>query len=152
MKIVIMGIGGWTDCGAEVGSKDARTRPDFIVRLAPGGQIAKVGPVSPEAMGRAFMDRTGYGFMVDAYYGAIHQLTLSYPIASEGQVLGYTIAHELGHLLIGPGHRPEGIMRASWGRNEVDAIFHRFLYFNKAESILIVRKLRMRRSSSSAIP
>jgi len=40
-------------------------RPDFIVRVQTGGHITKAGPVSLDAMGRAFMDATGYGFMVD---------------------------------------------------------------------------------------
>jgi len=98
---------------AEVGAQDARLRPDYIVRLQLGGKIAKPGRVSLEAMGRVLMDSQEYGFMVDTNFGAINDLTLRYLLAGSDQVLGYVITHELGHLLIGTGHRPNGIMRAA---------------------------------------
>jgi hypothetical protein len=44
----------WTSCGPEVDLADARTRPDFILRVRVGGHIAKVGPTSLEAIGPGF--------------------------------------------------------------------------------------------------
>ena len=35
-------------------------------------------------------------------------------------VLGPALAHELGHLLLGPGHSSAGIMRASWRREDYE--------------------------------
>jgi hypothetical protein len=32
----------------------------------------------------------------------------------EDRILGYVIAHEVAHVLIGPGHSEEGIMRGEW--------------------------------------
>ena len=133
----------WTTCGAEVGSEDVRMRPDFIVRVRVGGHINQTGPTSLELMGRAFMDPQGVGEMVDVYYGAIHDLTLLYSLAGADQVLGYTIAHELGHLLIGAGHRPSGLMRAAWSKKELDAFKHRHLKFDEPERAAILRKLRV---------
>jgi hypothetical protein len=132
----------WTGCGAELDSEDARTRPDFIIRVRVGGHINKTGPVSLEAMGRAFMNEDGAGHMVDVYYGAIQQLTALYPVADRDQVLGCTMVHELGHLLIGAGHRPTGIMRAAWSEGELTAISRRHLKFNDAERAAILKKLR----------
>jgi hypothetical protein len=41
-------------------------------------------------------------------------------IASLPQILGVAMAHEIGHLLLGPNaHSPRGIMRAHWGREEL---------------------------------
>ena len=140
----------WMECGDQIGAQDARVRPDFIVRVQTGGQIAKAGPVSLEAMGRAFMDSTGYGFMVDTYWGAIRDLTLRFPVAGSDQLLGYTIAHELGHLLIGAGHRPDGIMRASWSKTELESLNRRHLKFNAAERATILHKLRMRQTTEAA--
>jgi Zn-dependent peptidase ImmA (M78 family) len=40
--------------------------------------------------------------MADAYYGAIAQFGNSHQ-ADPAEVLGYVVAHELGHLLLGPG-------------------------------------------------
>jgi len=140
----------WMDCGAEVGAQDARLRPDYIVRVQLGGKIAKAGPVSLEAMGRAFMDSQEYGFMVDTYFGAINDLTLRFPLAGSDQVLGYVITHELGHLLIGAGHRPNGIMRASWGKEELEALNRRHLKFNDRERAAILHKLQMRNIASAS--
>jgi hypothetical protein len=119
-------------------------RPDFIVRVRVGGHISKVGPTSLEAMGRAFMNVDGTGNMADVYFGAIRELTLLYPVTGADQVMGYTMAHELGHLLIGAGHRPNGLMRAALSKKELDALNHRHLKFNEAEQAAILHKLRLR--------
>ena len=140
----------WMDCGDKIGAADARMRPDFIVRVQTGGHIIKAGPVSLDAMGRAFMDATGYGFMVDTYYGAIRDLTTLFPFAGSDQLLGYTIAHELGHLLIGAGHRPNGILRAFWSKSELEALNHRRLKFNDWERAAIMQKLAARKTVSAA--
>jgi len=134
----------WTGCGAEVSAEDVRMRPDFVLRVRIGGHIAKGGPTSLEAMGRAFMDPRGAGIMADVYYGAIQELTLLYPITGSDQVLGYTMAHELGHLLIGAGHRPNGLMRAALSKKELEALNQRHLKFNEAEETAILRTLRWR--------
>jgi hypothetical protein len=142
----------WTSCGAEIAARDAPMRPDFIVRVQVGGHITRAGPASLEAMGQAFLDAGGVGYLADAYYNAIHELTLVYPIAGGSQVLGYTMAHELGHLLIGPAHQPSGIMRAAWRRKELEALTQRLLKFNEAERATILRRLRLRAASSGAAP
>ena len=90
------------------------------------------------------MDSSGNGYMVDAYYGAIHQMTVQFPSVGTDQLLGYTMAHELGHLLIGPGHRANGIMRAAWGRKEIQALHQRRLKFQQAERAVIMRTLQIR--------
>jgi hypothetical protein len=50
------------------------------------------------------------------------------------------MAHELGHLLIGAGHRPNGLMRAALSKKELDALNRRHLKFNAAEQAAILRK------------
>jgi hypothetical protein len=134
----------WTSCSAEVDAADARLRPDFIVRVRTGGHLPKAGNTSLEAMGRAFMNVDGTGNMADVYYSAIRELTLLYPVAGADQLMGYTMAHELGHLLIGAGHRPNGLMRAALSKKELDALNHRHLKFNEAEQAAILSKLRSR--------
>jgi len=134
----------WLGCGAEVGAADARMRPDFIVRIQLGGHITKAGPASLDAMGRAFMDDRGYGYMVDTYYDAIRNLAARFPYANDDQLLGYVVTHELGHLLIGTGHRPSGIMRASWGKGEMEELNKHHLKFNDWERAMILRKLSAR--------
>jgi hypothetical protein len=36
------------------------------------------------------------------------------------QALGLAIAHELGHALLGPAHSSQGIMKALWGKEQLD--------------------------------
>jgi hypothetical protein len=142
----------WTNCGAEVDATDARMRPDFIVRVRVGGHLPKAGATSLEAMGQAFMNVDGTGNMADVYYGAIRELTLLDPITGADQLMGYTMAHELGHLLIGAGHRPNGLMRAALSKKELEALSHRHLKFNEAEQVAIMHKLQMRDAASATAP
>ena len=55
------------------------------------------------------------------------ELTIFYfrvdELATEGYraefILGHVIAHEVAHVLIGPGHSEDGIMRREWSREEL---------------------------------
>jgi hypothetical protein len=38
------------------------------------------------------------------------------------RLLGYVIAHEVAHVLLGPGHSEDGIMRGQWTRNDLQRI------------------------------
>jgi hypothetical protein len=38
------------------------------------------------------------------------------------RILGHVIAHEVAHVLIGPGHSEEGIMRGEWSRYDLERI------------------------------
>lgn len=134
----------WMGCGADLDPENARMHPDFIVRVRLGGRIGRSGPASLSSMGHAFIDEDGAGYVADVYYGAVQQLTSRYSVADDDRVLGYTMVHELGHLLIGAGHRPRGIMRAAWSEGELTDISRRHLSFNEAERAAILRTLRVR--------
>jgi hypothetical protein len=140
----------WMDCGVEISAPDLRPQPDFIVRFQAGGHFRKADPVSLDAMGRAFMDSNGYGYMVDAYYTAIRDLAMLFPFVGDDQLMGYVMAHELGHLLIGAGHRPNGIMRPTWNKAEIEALKRRHLKFTDLERTSILRALAARAASGAA--
>jgi hypothetical protein len=38
------------------------------------------------------------------------------------RILGYVMAHEIAHILIGPAHSEEGIMRAGWTPRDLQHI------------------------------
>jgi len=137
----------WLSC-AEMNVEDARMRTDFIVRVRAGGNLTTPGLASLDLMGRAFLNSEGAGFIADIYYARIQELTRQFPMASSDRVLGYTMAHELGHLLIGPGHRANGIMRGPWGQAEFEALSLRLLTFSDPERATILRKLRSRAAGS----
>jgi hypothetical protein len=88
--------------------------------------------------------------MADVYCGAIRELTLLYPVAGADQLMGYAMAHELGHLLIGAGHRPNGLMPAALSKKELDALNHRHLKFNEAEQAAILPAASTNPSRASA--
>jgi hypothetical protein len=54
------------------------------------------------------------------------------------------VRFELGHLLIGAGHRPNGLMRAALSKKELEALSRRHLKFNEAEQAAILHKLQSR--------
>lgn len=64
---------------------------------------------------------------------------------SAPRFLAHTIAHELGHLLLGSNsHSSVGIMTARWDGRTVTRISQEGLYFNSQQSELIRSKMRKR--------
>jgi hypothetical protein len=58
-------------------------------------------------------------------------------------LLGYALAHELGHvLMLSSAHSPRGLMRAEWSRAELDRIQHGALKFSEAEAKALRASLR----------
>jgi len=60
-------------------------------------------------------------------------------LATEGyradRILGYVIAHEVAHVLLGPSHSEEGIMRGEWSRDDLQRIsWGMLLDFSKDQS------------------
>jgi hypothetical protein len=45
-------------------------------------------------------------------------------------VLAYAAAHEIGHLLLGESHSPQGLMKATWGANDFLAMSQNDLHFS----------------------
>ena len=60
-------------------------------------------------------------------------------------ILGCVMAHEIGHLLLGPSSHSEcGIMQGQWGRKQVRLIMCGSLHFTVEQSILIRAEVQMR--------
>jgi len=74
--------------------------------------------------------------MADAYYRSV-QLVAEANSSDVSALLGCVMSHELGHLLLGPGHVPNGIMRAAWKLQDVDAARKRSLKFDQAQGARI---------------
>ena len=128
----------WSDC--ETAVTRAPGTPRFVIRLRSDLVPRFGGELSLHAMGRAFVS-DGEGYIADVYYPAIQSLSETSQ-AGVGSLIGYTIAHEIGHLLLGPGHRPRGIMRARWGQDELRALAQRSLGFDKADRARLRERLR----------
>jgi hypothetical protein len=75
----------------------------------------------------------GYPHIVNVLYGRAEELARDGP-ASLDQLLGYVMAHEIGHLLLGSApHSSTGIMRAHWGMAELKLISQGSLHFGAGQ-------------------
>jgi hypothetical protein len=97
--------------------------------------------VSPETFGQAFVDPSGQGVYSNIYYQNL-ALSSNHPQLSDGDMLGFVIAHELGHLLLGSNsHSPFGLMQARWDSVALHAASHSALFFTPAQSALLRSRL-----------
>lgn len=71
--------------------------------------------------------------------------------ADQGQILGHAIAHEVGHLLLGPDrHSEKGIMRANWDRKTLQEAGRGQLLFTRQQAELVRTEVRVRAEVSRA--
>jgi len=59
-------------------------------------------------------------------------------------VLGYVIGHEIGHLLLGPGHVDASIMCARWNAKTLGDARQRRLTFNPSQRATVRSELQAR--------
>jgi hypothetical protein len=70
--------------------------------------------VREDIFGEAYTDSEGKGTYIKLYYSHLAEPNAHLPLG-EGELLGYVIAHEVGHLLLGTdSHSHEGIMQGRW--------------------------------------
>jgi hypothetical protein len=141
----------WRACETLVTSVSEGRVPAFLIRLSNGKPPATVGPASLDVMGEAFVEGRYGGSTADVYFQAVRE-TAEEHYADPSAVLGFVLAHELGHLLLGPGHTPNGVMQAVWGRREIDALRQRRLRFTRegAARIRLVLGVRMAANAGMA--
>ena len=69
-------------------------------------------------------------------------------IASRSQILAYAMAHEIGHLLLGPvPHTLFGIMRGRWTTQDLQSMAQGDLRFSGQQSA-VIRQAAMQRVGS----
>jgi hypothetical protein len=116
--------------------------PEVIsVRVVPNA-----GPKVPiEVLGRA-LPFSRSGAQITLFLDHLRFQASQCDIAAP-DLLGYVLAHELGHVLLRPGVVPDisiGLMGGVWGRREFDRINHGALKFTRSEVIIIRRALKDR--------
>jgi hypothetical protein len=80
---------------------------------------------------------------ISVFYGDVQELAQKYGVPSE-VLFGFVIAHELGHLLLGPhAHTGVGLMRPVWTRADVvNGVAQGQFRFSAAEGERIRRRLQ----------
>jgi len=106
----------WLDCGtpghwaaASRGCTALAYPSHLSLRLAQDGTHR-----SKDTFGESFLDDRGQGDYASIYMTALDS-SPALKVLSEGELLGYVVVHELGHLLLGKdSHSQEGVMRPVW--------------------------------------
>jgi hypothetical protein len=138
----------WTQCQSAPLGEEAARQHWFTIRLRNGKPFFTTPAVSLDTLGEAFFQDDQAAYLAEVYYEAAQEFASRRDIDA-GLLLGCVIAHELGHLLLGPGHARHGIMRAAWNNLELDEMRFGRLKFNSAESDEIRKVLEISSESAS---
>lgn len=125
----------WVNC---IGSKEVgrcRVEPgvnEFVVHIVMSGKTS-----SDSVFGVAFVAADGTGKYSDVFFGRIKRQSEKSELSVE-RLLGYVIAHELGHLLLGNrSHSRWGIMMPSWRQAELQEAKMGVLLFHEEQARLM---------------
>jgi hypothetical protein len=131
----------WVDCPLTDGDfeKDvACKRPlgptEFILKILTKAQSAQF-PKGDDELGQALDCPKGPGgCSAYIFYSDVRNLARAGDVP-EFRLLGHVLAHEIGHLLLGPkSHSATGIMQAEWSDQALQTIARGCLYFTKRQS------------------
>jgi len=136
-------------------------RPALVLRVLPQAMAERMAR-GRDSLGFAQNGDTATpGFVASVFHHRVESLAVELGCA-RAVILGYAMAHEIGHLLLGTSsHSPQGIMRAQWTEKQLlSASAGRFGFFSqqgaKMRAEILARKGRMETnaqlSASSATP
>ena len=146
----------WMLCGREDESPEERSacsQPEFPAHLEV--HIVSGCPRLPTSVfGISYLSPEGIGSQADVFYTRIAAFRQS--PAELPTMLGYAMAHELGHLLLGTNsHSPTGLMRADWRTKDLTGMAQGGLVFNQEQAQRMKAKistLALRKESSLGRP
>lgn len=117
----------WVDCPTSTHNTSSypacdtpRGPADFVLRILPRPMAVKLRR-SQDSLGSAQICPTSEpSCELNLFYHRIDEL------AAKGyrgdRILGYAIVHEIAHILLGPAHSEDGIMRADWTPSDLERI------------------------------
>ena len=112
---------------------------DFTINILSRDMVART-TWAKDAIGSAVVAPEGGGRIAYVLYDRLQQAAFAanWPVKD---LLAVVIAHELGHLLLPPGIRSDGLMRPGWDVAELRHIRARDLSFTRDEMALIHERL-----------
>lgn len=142
----------WTDCPPRAAPRNPELCRN---RFAPGEIRVRI----LERQVRNFLPDAEFGFAIHPVWANVFFEPIRRLVETEGDsesnvavILGYLIAHELGHLLLGEGaHASGGIMQSRWGVPQIHQIIGRTMVFTPAQCKLMLRNARLRTDPSNAL-
>jgi len=104
----------YSDCDSEMGAND------IVLRILPRNMAVKLRR-SNDSLGSAqSCPETEPACELNVFYHRVDEL------AANGyrpdRILGHVIAHEVAHVLLGPRHSDDGILRAEWSSSDLKRI------------------------------
>jgi len=145
----------WTDTASRAAAggptyQAMRGPAKFDVRLLSSSVSNRVH-LKPGEFGRALLGNAGeFAILADVYADGLKELVIGREWAY-GHILGLVIAHELGHLLLGPGsHSTSGIMEPGWRQKDIDKALQRRMTFARGQSEQIRGQVLARIAAASA--
>lgn len=148
----------WWDC--PLSPRELLTTPACAAASGPANLVVKIVP--NEMAKQFYSSRHSLGFAVlsdrgrptsDAwvfYDRVVEQARAG--SAFVPSVLGYAMAHEIGHLLLGKGnHTSSGIMKGAWGLRELRMAETGELRFTKKQEKRVREQVRRRAEMATAV-
>ncbi len=128
----------WLDCSPSSPDRPECQQPvgpaELSLRIIPKMFGSTTAKFQSTDLGFAPPDKEG-GVMATIFYDRVERTAKGGKIF---RILGNAIAHEFGHLLLGPdAHSKEGMMRAHWDREQLKLATEGELQFSKEQSDLM---------------
>jgi hypothetical protein len=125
----------WLDCGTpgnwhtDLGCREVSFPSHLSVRLVSGQKTGR-----DDIFGQSFLNDQGQGSYANVYLTPLSRAK-ALELVREGDLLGYVVVHELGHLLLGKNsHSAGGLMRAKWDLAELREAARGNLSFSPSEA------------------
>jgi len=116
---------------------------DLELMVIINSQAGDQRPFAGDVMGRAPGSPLEQGRIAFAFYDPVERFARTYRV-DVAVVLGYVMAHEIGHLLLPFGtHSETGVMRARWDSPQARHAIMGRLQFTPEQAEFIRKKLRM---------
>jgi hypothetical protein len=126
-----------------VWSQSGDAAADFSIRILYASATTRAWRApGVDVMGESIIPRGAEGpvrgGIANVYYDRVKEVSSAWD-PSTSATLGEAIAHELGHLILGPQHLHQGIMKVLWTSRDRDLISHCELRFLPAQALLLQR-------------
>jgi len=121
----------WVNCGQTKPERNCESLSgaDLIVHLVPRSRT-----LSADFFGVAFVDHDA-GTYADVFLDSIQQLREQDRGIALAAILGSVLAHEIGHLLLGPNaHAREGIMQPHWETEQLRSMARGQMRFTREQA------------------
>ena len=147
----------WLDCGTprnpppNSGCSDLSFPQHLSVRL-----VSTPAHASEDTFGQTFQNTSGKGNYALVYFKALASSNVI-GVVHTGELLGFVIAHELGHLLLGrDSHSATGLMSAVWQATELRQASQGILFFTndqqeRIRSRCLTAQAALRKAASTSL-